>query len=123
MNDNYTQHYNNCNHLITIFDEHYWGKSITRKDGEFLGLFSKKLQDLCNEAFTFTNAYEVQCRKNSGSDIPLGATCHYERIDGKWYVVWGADFESDKSGKALVDDKEALYLEMGYQTAKSEAQK
>jgi hypothetical protein len=47
-------------------------------------------------------------------NIPLGATCHYERINGQWYVVWGADFVGDESGRKLVPDKEALLLEMGY---------
>lgn len=119
MADKFTEHYNNIQHLQTLLGDHYWGKSITRKDGEFLSLLDKKLQDICNEAFTFTNAYEVQTRKNS-SDIPLGATCHYERIDNKWYVVWDVDFQSDEQGCKLVDDNEAIYLEMGYQTAKTE---
>lgn len=58
--------------------------------------------------------------KKSDTDIPLGATCHYETVDSKWYVVWSADFENDKPGRKLVDDNESLYLEMGYEVAKTE---
>jgi hypothetical protein len=52
--------------------------------------------------------------------ISEGVTCHYDRIDSKWYVVWGADFPGDDPGKKLVPDNEALLLEMGYQVAKFE---
>jgi len=52
--------------------------------------------------------------------IPLGSTCHYERIEGKWYVVWAEDFEGDGSGKELVDGNEKFYLECGYEVSKSE---
>jgi len=35
-------------------------------------------------------------------EIPLGATCFYERDEkGQWWVVWGADFPQDKPGRAL----------------------
>lgn len=55
-------------------------------------------------------------------DIPLGATCHYERDkDGRWWIVWSADFEQDESGRKLVE--ESILLEMGYQQAKSELPK
>jgi hypothetical protein len=49
-----------------------------------------------------------------------GQTCHYERIDNKWYVVWSTDFPGDDPGKEQVSDNQALYLEMGYQIGRSE---
>jgi hypothetical protein len=54
--------------------------------------------------------------------ITEGCTMHYERIDGKWYVVWGGDF-GVKEGKFEVSQKESMYLEMGYQIGKSEVSK
>lgn len=47
-------------------------------------------------------------------DFNYGQTCSYERIEGKWYMTWGADFPQDDSGKLLVNDYEATLLEMGY---------
>lgn len=58
--------------------------------------------------------------KSEIPEIPYGSTCHYERINKKWYVVWGADFPNDNSGRKLVADNEALLLEIGYQTAVSD---
>ena len=52
--------------------------------------------------------------------IPEGSTCHYERIDRKWYVVWDADFMQDSPGRKEVTENEALLLECGYLEAKSE---
>lgn len=55
-----------------------------------------------------------------GNKIPLGATCHYKReSSGKWFVVWGADFPQDKSGRKQVSDSESLLLENGYLIAKA----
>ena len=61
--------------------------------------------------------FHRKIREMNKIEIPLGVTCHYERIDGKWYVVWGADFLSDQPGRKLVPDNESLLLEIGFQTA------
>lgn len=53
----------------------------------------------------------------------LGATCHYERINKKWFVVWGADFPNDGDFKEQVSEKEAWFLECGYLIGKSEVAK
>jgi hypothetical protein len=52
--------------------------------------------------------------------IPYGVTCHYERIDSNWFVVWSSDFPGDEPGKAIVEWPESMYLELGYQQRKSE---
>lgn len=57
--------------------------------------------------------------KDSISPIPLGATCHYERVEGKWYVVWGADFLQDDTGRVECNDHDSMMLEMGYYVGKS----
>ena len=55
--------------------------------------------------------------------IPLGATCHYERIGGKWFVVWSGDFIGDGSGRREVPDSEAFILNCGYYEGKNEKPK
>jgi hypothetical protein len=52
--------------------------------------------------------------------IPEGVTCHYERINGKWFVVWGADFMQDRPGRKEVAENEAFLLECGYLIGKAE---
>jgi hypothetical protein len=47
--------------------------------------------------------------------IPIGVTCHYERINTEWYVVWSEDFPGDEPGKKKVSDSESIFLEIGYQ--------
>ena len=59
-------------------------------------------------------------RKMKKIKVPSGATCHYERINGEWYVVWSEDFIGDDPGKQKVEYSEALYLEIGYQTHEQE---
>lgn len=58
--------------------------------------------------------------KKSQNDIPLGVTCHYERIENKWYVVWCADFPGDNPGRKLMSENAAFLLECGYQIGKNE---
>lgn len=58
---------------------------------------------------------------NDEIKIPQGVTCHYVRVDKKWYVFWGADFLQDKPGSKLVPENEAWLLECGYQIGKQES--
>ena len=62
----------------------------------------------------------VKKRLNVQQGIPIGATCHYEKQGKDWYVVWGADFEGDSSGKTLVEYPISFYLQCGYEIGKSE---
>jgi hypothetical protein len=56
----------------------------------------------------------IKKRLNAQQGIPIGATCHYEKIEDKWYVVWGGDFK-DKDGRKEVENEIAFYLDCGYQ--------
>lgn len=50
-------------------------------------------------------------------EIPIGATCHHERDkDGRWWIVWGADFVGDKSGRR--EHPESVFLEDAYRAGK-----
>jgi len=53
--------------------------------------------------------------------IPLGATCHYEKLKDGWYVVWGPDFFKDVPGKAKCSNRDSMMLEMGWQVGRNEA--
>lgn len=105
-------------------DEHRWWIEYTQFveiDGMIIG-FAKKfglVKDPCDYPFILNkNSPVKEVQTDKTTRIPMGATCHYERIDGKWFVVWGADF--DPSGRAKVTDKDAILLEMGYQQKRSE---
>lgn len=52
--------------------------------------------------------------------IPEGVTCHYERINRKWFVVWSADFMQDDPGYKELSESEAFLLECGYLIGKAE---
>jgi len=59
-------------------------------------------------------------KKKVKSKNPIGVTCHYERIDSEWFIVWDYDFPEDTPGKLKVIGSTAMYLEMGYQIGKAE---
>ncbi len=60
----------------------------------------------------------VQKRLNVQRGIPMGVTCHYERIDGKWWIAWADDFPGDELGRKLVEGDAVFYLNCGYQEAR-----
>jgi hypothetical protein len=66
---------------------------------------------------SYMNSMEKRLKVQSGA--PIGATCHYERQNDGWYVVWGEDFEA--GGKKKVSDEQAWYLECGYQIGRQDA--
>ena len=66
-------------------------------------------------------ATKVKGKKDLAKEaIKSGQTCHYERIEGKWYVVCSDDFPGDESGKQELSSNDAILLELGYQQRISE---
>lgn len=67
---------------------------------------------LCGKCLEISINNKIKNEKQA----PYGRTCHYERINKKWYVVWSSDFLNDKSGSIEVNDKDSFLLEVGYTT-------
>ena len=105
-----------CGHQVMNINE---GVLISFKDVDHEGKECEVQGNYCKDCAEKYKK-ELGSKEIKSDTVPEGSTCHYERIDGKWYVVWGADFPQDNSGRKEVDWKEAFLLECGYLEAKSE---
>lgn len=137
--------YRTSKFLRNHIGRHYHYTLVMRKNGDFTEASKFKL-DICNrikpdlviedEPDTVKKLTEAGYKvlqlygyrdSNQHSDhqkvgkqyVPRGVTCHYERIENRWYVVWDGDFHSSDSGRLQCDNHDSMMLEMGWQVGKA----